>query len=74
MRKMKVIVEEHINGFVAYPVGLKGIVVGQGDTYQEVLEDIRSAICFHVETFGYETLEEGTSMLDAYVVETEVPI
>lgn len=27
-------------------------VVGQGDTLDEVLEDVRSAIQFHLKTFG----------------------
>jgi len=26
--------------------------VGEGDTYEEALNDVRSAILFHVETFG----------------------
>jgi len=41
---------------VAYPLGLKGVVVGQGDTYEEVLADVKSAIRFHIETFGKEVL------------------
>ena len=32
-RQFKVIVERHTDGYVAYPLGLKGVVVGQGDTY-----------------------------------------
>ena len=48
----KVIVEKHADGYVAYPVGLKGVVVAQGDTYEEALADLRSAVAFHVETFG----------------------
>jgi predicted RNase H-like HicB family nuclease len=74
MKQIKVLIEKHTDGFVAYPVGLKGVVVGQGDTYEEALADVRSAICFHVETFGEEVLEEGTSMLEVYLVDTEVPI
>ena len=74
MIKMKVLVEKHVDGFVAYPVGLKGVIVGQGDTYQEVLEDVKSAICFYVETFGENSLEEYTSMLEAYLVDAEIPV
>jgi len=37
MRQFKIIVEKHPDGYVAYPLGLKGVVVGQGDTYEEVL-------------------------------------
>jgi len=52
MNRSKITVEQHPDGFVAYPVGMKGIVIGQGDTYQEALEDKKSAIVFHLETFG----------------------
>jgi predicted RNase H-like HicB family nuclease len=37
---------------MAYPLGLKSIVIGEGDTYEEVLADVKSAIAFHIETFG----------------------
>jgi predicted RNase H-like HicB family nuclease len=56
MRQIKIIVEKHTDGYVAYPLGVKGIVLGQGDTYEEVLADVKSAITFHVESFGEEAL------------------
>jgi predicted RNase H-like HicB family nuclease len=49
---VKLIVEKHADGYVAYPLGLKGVVVGQGDTYEDAVADVRSAIAFHIETFG----------------------
>jgi predicted RNase H-like HicB family nuclease len=57
LRQFKVIVEKTADGYVAYPLGLKGVVVGQGDTYEEALSDVKSAIQFHIETFGEEVLE-----------------
>ena len=51
MTQLKIIVEKHPDGYVAYPLGLKGVVVGEGDTYEEALEDVKSAIKFHIETF-----------------------
>ena len=57
-KQFKVIVEKHPDGYVAYPLGLKGIVVGEGDTYEEALADVKSAILFHIETFGQEELEK----------------
>ncbi len=54
MKQLKIIVEKHSDGYVAYPVGLKGVVVAEGDTYEEALADVQSAIPFHVETFGTE--------------------
>jgi predicted RNase H-like HicB family nuclease len=44
---------------VAYPLGIKGVVVGQGDTYEEALADVESAVLFHVETFGEEVLRSA---------------
>ncbi len=55
-RSIKVVVEHHSEGYVAYPLGLKGVVVGEGDTYAEALEDVESAIQFHIESFGEEVL------------------
>jgi len=57
MREFKIIVEKHTDGFVAYPLGLKGVVVGQGDTYEEALADVTSAISFHIEIFGAEAFD-----------------
>lgn len=54
MDSLKLVIERHSDGFVSYPLGLKGVVVGQGDTYEEALADVRSAIDFHIETFGAE--------------------
>jgi predicted RNase H-like HicB family nuclease len=51
---IKIIVEKHDDGYVAYPVGMRGVVVGEGDIYAEALADVRSAIQFHIETFGAE--------------------
>jgi len=39
-RQFKVVVERHADGYVAYPLGLKGVVVGQGETYGEALNDV----------------------------------
>lgn len=48
MRQIKIIVEKHPEGYVAYPLGLKGVVVGQGNTYEQALADVKSAIKFHI--------------------------
>ena len=56
MKTLKIVVERHDDGYVAYPLGLKGVVVGQGDSYDEALADCQSAIRFHVQTFGDDAL------------------
>src|SRR4051812_15152709 len=52
LKPCKVIIEKYADGYIAYPLGLKGVVVGEGDTYEEAMADVKSAIRFHVETFG----------------------
>ncbi len=61
MRRFKIVVEKHPDGHLAYPLGLKGVVVGEGDTYDEALSDVTSAIRFHIETFDSEVLAEMSS-------------
>jgi len=72
VRHFKIVVEKHSDGYVAYPLGLKGVVVGEGDSYEEALADIRSAIHFHIETFGPEVLEDDSPVLEAFVAEMGV--
>lgn len=52
VKSFKIILEKHSDGYVAYPLGLKGVIVGEGDTYEEAFQDVKSAIGFHLETFG----------------------
>lgn len=55
MRKMKAIIQKTEDGYID-PVGLKGIVVADGDTYEEV-NNLKEAIAFHIETSGSEVTE-----------------
>ena len=72
LKQFKIIVEKHPDVYVAYPLGLKGVVVGEGDTYEEALNDVKSAIAFHVETFGKEVFEDEPAVLEAFVAEARV--
>lgn len=74
MRQIKIIVERHPEGYVAYPLGAKGVVVGQGDTPEAALADVRSAIKFHVECFGEEVLEGQSCVIEAFVANAAVEI
>jgi len=73
MRQVKIIVEKHADGYVAYPLGLKGIVVGEGSSYEEALADVKSAIRFHIETFGPEALPDESPLLEAFIAEATIP-
>ncbi|MEW5842583.1 MAG: type II toxin-antitoxin system HicB family antitoxin [Bacteroidota bacterium] len=74
MKDFKIIVEKHPDGFVAYPLGLKGIVVGEGNTYKEALADVKSAIKFHIESLGKEVLDNDPPIIDAFITETKIAI
>ena len=74
MKLIKIIVEKHADGYVAYPLELKGVVVGEGDTYEEALADVKSAIQFHLETFGPDIFDTDTPVLEAFVAEAGVAL
>ena len=59
---LKIVIERHAEGYVAYPLGLARVaVVGQGDSYEATLADVRSALVFHAETFGPDALASSDS-------------
>lgn len=72
MRSLKIVIEKHPDGYVAYPVGITGVIIGEGDTYEEALNDVKSAIRFHIETFGQESLDADAPVIEAFVAETLV--
>ncbi len=71
-RQFKIIVEKHSDGYVAYPLGMKGTVVGAGDSYDEALADVKSAIRFHIETFGDEVLPDDSALIEAFIAEATI--
>ena len=73
-KQFKIIVEKHSDGYVAYPLGLKGIVVGEGDTYKSALADVKSAIAFHIETFGSEVFDNEAPVLEAFIAEAGISV
>lgn len=73
MRTLKFIVERHSDGFLAYPLGLRGVVMGQGDSYETALADAKSAAQFHIETFGAEAFDDDSDVEAAYVAEGTAP-
>ena len=72
MTQFKIVVEKHPDGYVAYPLGLRGVVVGEGDNYEDALADVRLAIKFHIETFGEEAFEDKSDILEAFIAEAQV--
>ncbi|MGH8475234.1 MAG: type II toxin-antitoxin system HicB family antitoxin [Methylococcales bacterium] len=73
-KHFKILIEKHSDGYVAYPLGLKGVVVGQGETFDDALADVKSAIAFHVETFGTEVFDQHDAALEAFVAEARIAV
>ena len=71
MRTFKIVVERREDGYVAYPLGIDGVIVGEGDTFEEALADVRSAIRFHLETFGEQS--PGDEPIDVVLADLSVP-
>ncbi len=74
VKNFKIVVEKHPDTYVAYPVGSKGVVVGEGETYEAALADVRSAIAFHLQSFGADALESESPLLEAFVAEAGVNV
>lgn len=73
MRQFKIVIEKHSDGYVAYPIGLSGAVVGQGDTYEAALADVKSAIACYVEVFGKEILDDASS-IEVFLAEAAIAV
>ena len=72
--RIKVIIEHAEDGYIGYPLGMKGVVVGQGNSYEEALADVTSAIRAHLREFGPEGLQPPCPVIDAFVAEAEVAL
>jgi len=53
---------------------LKGVVIGQGDSYESALEDVKSAIKFHIETFGLDEIDSDPPIIEAFIAEARVAV
>jgi predicted RNase H-like HicB family nuclease len=72
LHRVKIVVEKHEDGFVAYPLGIEGVIVGQGDTYEEALTDVRSALAVYAETFGIDGLKPADDVLEVFLSEAAI--
>lgn len=52
--QIKIVIEKHPDGYVGYPLGVQGVVIGQGETFDDALADTKSALKCHLEEFGTE--------------------
>jgi predicted RNase H-like HicB family nuclease len=61
--KISVVIEKDKDGYFAYCPGLQGCYT-QGDTYEEVLENIKDAIRLHI----MDRLEEGEEIPEVELI------
>lgn len=73
-QRFKVVVERTEDGYVAYPLGLRGVIVSDGATFEEALANVKHAIAFHIETFGPDILGEPVAVEDIFLAEAEVAV
>ncbi len=64
-RVFKILIEKHPDGYIAYPVGLKGSVSGFGKTSEEAVCEVNQAIMARIRTFGEEIFDLDSPILDA---------
>jgi len=74
MKQFKIVVEKHPDTYVAYPLGLKGVVIGEGDSYEAALSDVKSAIQFHIDTFGTDAVDIDPPVLEAFIAEARISV
>ena len=73
MKAVKIVVERHPDTYLAHPLGVKGVVVGEGETYEAAVADLKSALGFHLETFGADVLDVDPPIIEAFIAEAGVP-
>lgn len=71
---VKIVISKEKDGYVGYPLGIEGVVVGEGDTYEAALADTKSALLFHLKTFGSKILKKSAIPKEAFIAETELAI
>ena len=74
MKQFKIVVEKHPDTYVAYPLGLKGVVIGEGDSYEAALSDVKSAIQFHIDTFGTDAVDIDPPVLEAFIAKARISV
>ena len=73
-RRIKLIIERFEDSYVAHPLGLRGVVVAQGDTFDEALRQAESAVESHLDAFGPEEFEEAEEVQEVFVAEILVRV
>jgi hypothetical protein len=68
-RTFKFVIEHRSDGYLAYPLGLKGVVMGQGESFEAALHDAKSVVHSHIVAFGAEAFDDNNDVDAAFVAE-----
>ena len=71
---IKIVVEQHPDTYVAYPLGINGAVVAEGDTADEALENAKVALQEFVDTFGQKVFQTEQPVMNAFLGETRLKL
>lgn len=74
-RQVKIIVEQHPDVYIAYPLGITGACVSQGYSYDEALAEVKVMLNGLIELYGDELFEDDDSpVMAAFVEEATVGV
>jgi hypothetical protein len=74
-RVIKLIVERHPDTYIAYPLGIVGACVSQGDTYEEALAEVKVMLKELVDIYGEELFDDNENpVMEAFVEEAVMSV
>ena len=74
MKYVRVVVEKYPSHYSAYTIGLKETLRGEGATFEEAFNTVKAILNSHAETYGSETLEPQTPILEAFIAEAALNV
>lgn len=81
MKSVKIIIEQHEDGFIGYPLGRpfgfeECTIIGRGSTYQEALDATRSAIVADINNYGinsfFHALYDNKPPIQTFLAELDM--
>ena len=67
MAQLKIVVEQHSDGYIAYPLGIEDIIAGRGETHDLAVADVTSAIREYFDRAGSNEQLDSYDILDATI-------
>lgn len=74
MTQLKIIVEKHPDGYIAYPLGRGDGVVGRGKTSEHALSNVKAALRSQADSVEEQASSLTPAIIEAFVSETGVKV